>query len=68
MFEQVLEQPTATGNKPLIHLYCRICYPELKPGIITFCGTKALGKIQPPGTADCVVCLELKDNPCNKHA
>ena len=59
------EQPvaeTVDNNKdPLAHRACMVCWPELVPGMLAYCGTKLQGIPLPEDCDKCIVCEDLKD-------
>jgi len=58
-----------SGNEdPLIHLVCRKCFPETRPGNVSYCGTVMRGVSYPRSALSCVVCVDIANGGgCTNH-
>lgn len=52
------------NSNMMIHIVCNYCVPPDMPGI-ALCGKEIKGISLPLDTAECVVCIDLLDEPCN---
>lgn len=61
-----------SGRKPALHMFCRFCYPNPKPGNAALCGYLAQGGgpafigLPPAEWPLCVVCEDLVKSGCPK--
>jgi hypothetical protein len=61
MLGQALDTNVNLDRSPLAHRCCIVCYPVVRPGVMSLCGIKLKGVYLTEQHDKCIVCEDLKE-------